>query len=233
MAPVAQDLLDEVVRSEYGPDSVAEFEVIIAGLVAKFAPSRTLEIGGGRTPRSLTEVLGLEVVVNDISEEELAHLPPHVSTLCMDISNPAAVPASYEGSFDFVFSRSVLEHVDSVDLSMESTHKLLADGGVALHYFPTLYSSPFVINKVIPFRLTKPIVDRIRRPQITRFPAVYRGTRSTERLGFREVAVHRFYGHNYYDRIPVLRTIDRWLSVRARSRGWYWYSSYAFVVLVK
>lgn len=240
MPSSVQDFLDGAVQSKFGPDSVAEFEALIAALVAKFAPTRTLEVGGGRSPRALRETLGLDVVINDISEDELKHLPPHLETLCMDISNPTAVTEAFQSTFDFIFSRSVLEHVQSVNRSMESTYKLLRNGGIALHYFPTLYCSPFVINKVIPFRLTKPIVDWIRKPQIQRFPALYRGTKTTRaqidlwrELGFSEVAVWRFYGHNYYDRIPLLRTVDRKVSRLAQSRKWHWYSSYAFVVLVK
>lgn len=226
--------------SSFGPAAHGEFRRVLQTIVEVARPGRVLEVGGGRSPVGVGLGLSDMLTVNDISPAELSLLPPGIQTLCCDISDPCALGENDHAMFDFVFSQSVLEHVRSVDIAMRNTSALLNPGGLGVHFFPTLYASPFVLNRLIPFGLSRPLVNLILRPEYERFPGTYRGTKSTRRqiekwkqFGFSEVRVHRFFDHGYYRRIPVLRSLETFLSNIARERDWAWYSSYAIVVVRK
>jgi len=234
------EVLGQLNLSSRGIHAHDEFLRALIAISEHKHPENVLEVGGGRSPIGLDLGLGDVLTVSDVSSLELSYLAPGVRQICFDICDRQGIPASSAGTFDLVFSQSVLEHVNSIDAAMENCYSLLREGGVAFHYFPTLYSSPFVLNKVLPFRLTYPIVKAILKPAYERFPGYYRQARSTSRqleswksLGFEIVYAHRFYDHGYYRRIPIVRSIESRLSAIAERRNWYWYSSYAFVLLIK
>ena len=58
------------------------------------------------------------------------------------------------GRFDLIFSRMVFEHVHGAPRAWSNMCALLAPGGVALAFHPTLYAPPFVINWLAPEALT-------------------------------------------------------------------------------
>jgi SAM-dependent methyltransferase len=62
------------------------------------------------------------------------------------------------GRYDLVISRMVMEHVRDAARAWANMANLLAPGGVALAFHPTLYAQPFVINWLIPERLTAPVL---------------------------------------------------------------------------
>src|SRR5947209_6703996 len=101
---------------------------------------RLLEIGGGRGPQftpTEAEKLGLALTVNDIDARELSLAPEGFATACFNIA--AEVDAGLNGKFDFVFSRMVFEHVKDAPRAWANVAALLAPGGVALAFHPTLY----------------------------------------------------------------------------------------------
>lgn len=239
----AEEFLQQRELSASYVDAVTGWGELLRDLVDETDPRLVMEIGGGRSPLwygAVEDRPETTLVVNDISQEELDLLPADVRKARFDVSDPDSIPAEFENEIDLVFSNTVMEHVRSTDRAMEATHRLLRPGGVGFHIFPTLWASPFVLNKAIPFAITKPLVKALTRARYERFPAVYRQTKSTERqlarwraIGFDQLAVARFYGHGYYDRIPVLRELENAFTRRAEKRDWHWYSSYVYLLVVK
>lgn len=97
---------------------------------------------------------------------------------------------------------------------------MLKPGGIAFHFHPKLYASPFIINFLLPEALSRSLLFKFfpnRKEDIPKFPARYswcRGSmKSIERrlytVGFSKVDVLPFYGHSYYRKIPFFNNIER------------------------
>ncbi len=196
-----------------GGSPFAGFEAALAPLIHDVAATgRILEVGGGRSP--LGPGMGVsnsQLTVNDVSQKELDFLPSDTTTALFDIAQPSHIPADLHGQFDLIYSRSVFEHVSSVESAMQSTHALLRPGGKAIHFFPTLFATPFVVNRILPFDATRSLVKFLIGDSYERFPAHYAGTWITrknverwERIGFRRVAPIQFFGHSYFRRFPPI-----------------------------
>jgi SAM-dependent methyltransferase len=127
------------------------YKTTIRHLARTFGARRMLEIGAGRRPLfGLDELRSLhaELTVNDISAEELALLPPGYRQARFDISGQ--MDAAQNGTIDLAFSRMVFEHVEDAQRAWSNVHALLAPGGVALAFVPTLFSVPFLVNWLLP-----------------------------------------------------------------------------------
>ena len=150
------------------------------------------------------------MTVNDIAPGELAVLPEGYRTACFDVAGDLTDVAHLRGSFDLAFSRMVFEHVADGEQAWANLHELLAPGGVALAFVPTLYALPFVLNWLLPDKIAAAIVKLVYRHRTDDgdpvFPARYswcfaggdRLRNMLSALGYREVIVQPFYGHGYY-----------------------------------
>lgn len=185
---------------------------------------RVIEIGGGANPTfSADEVrdLGLEYTLLDISETELAKAPAGYKTVCADISSRKL---NLSGEYDFAFSRMLAEHVPDGEALHRNVSRLLRPGGHALHFFPTLWAPPFIVNRLLPeraadgvLRLVSPARDRYR---YGKFPAYYDWCRGpTDRqisrfqgLGYEVAHYDGYFGHpQYYGKLPALQALHlRW-----------------------
>jgi SAM-dependent methyltransferase len=238
-------LLDEL---GYQPDfrwAWDHYQPVVKALSQRLGLRRLCEVGGGRNPLlTLSEVreLGLSYTVNDISAGELQLVPDGFDTVCFDIAgDPAELPT--ERSFDLVFSRMVFEHVRDVSKAWSNLHRLLAPGGVALAFIPTLYALPFMANRLIPEWLSGGIVDRLyphrdRHGAAPKFEAYYdhcvgreaRVLAMLEGIGFAEGAVAPFWGHDYYRGLPLVQDFHAKLSAWARRHDVRLLTSYAYVL---
>jgi hypothetical protein len=137
-----------------------------------------------------------------------------------------------------------LEHVRDSKRAWRNMSQLLDANGVALAFIPTLFSPPFVINKIVPERVSGRILRSLfadRRHLRPKFPAYYdRCYGAQARLepvikacGFKEVLVVPFWTHGYFHRIPVLRFFDDQLQRLARHRDWRSLTSYAYLIARK
>ncbi len=153
--------------------------------------------------------------------------------------------AHLRDSFDLAFSRMVFEHVADGQRAWSNLYQLLAPGGVALAFVPTLYAFPFVVNKLLPDDVAAKIV-KLLYPNRTDdedpvFPARYSWTYASERkmtpmlkaIGYREVVILPFYGHGYFERVPVLREIHAQFTALARKHDWRTVASYAYIAARK
>lgn len=217
----------------------------IEHFVREWGLTRLVEIGGGRDPLFTPEeaqALGIELTVNDISEEELRHAPAAFAKACFDISGDLAASGAKLGSYDLIFSRMVFEHVKDVRKAWSNVAALLAPGGVGIAFIPTLYALPYVANMMIPEAVSQRIVKMLY-PHRTdsedpKFPAHYDWAFSSERkmrpmleeAGFSDAHIVPFYGHEYFTRIPVVRELDAMLTRVAIRRDWRALTSYAYIV---
>lgn len=212
-------------------------------LVASYPAARILELGAGRRPSFKIAEMPSTVesyTVNDISAEELALLPAGYDKACFDVSGDAS---SFTDTYDVVFSRFLAEHVRDGEAMHRNVFRVLRRGGVAFHLIPTLYALPFVLNKLAPERLTTPLLKWLspRRAISPKFPAYYsacygnpaRMAAMLNDIGYGRVEIRPFFGHFYYEKIPLLSSLHRRFSSLAADRNWNRLSSYAYITTYK
>jgi SAM-dependent methyltransferase len=224
------------------------YKRVVQELSWRLKARRLIEIGGGRDPLfDLTELknLGAELTLNDIDPKELALLPKGYPTACFDIVGDLSSVGHLRNSFDLAFSRMVFEHVADGQRAWANLYELLAPGGIALAFIPTLYAVPFVINWLLPHRLAAATVKMLqperRGEEDPVFPPVYSWCFADEprmqsmlsAIGYREVVVLPFYGHGYYNRFPVIRNVHEWFTGIARRRDWRMLASFAYIAVRK
>jgi SAM-dependent methyltransferase len=224
------------------------YKASIIALSQEYGLKRHLEIGGGRDPLFTPEEAaahGLDMTINDISPVELERTSAHFRTACFDVSGDISASGIAPGSIDMAYSRMVFEHVKDVRRAWRNLHTLLAPGGVAIAFHPTLYAAPFVANMLIPESLSSKIVSLLYKNRTAdedpKFPAHYDWCYGDAKIvepmlsaiGFRDVAVLPFYGHDYFQKLPVVRQIDDWVSRTARRKDFARLSAYAYTVVRK
>lgn len=225
------------------------YKELITALGNEMGLMRHLEVGGGRhplfTPDEAAEH-GFEITVNDISAEELARGPREFDKLHCDIASREALEPTALGAYDLVYSKMVMEHVRDAAQMWRNQHDLLAPGGLALAFVPTLFAPAFTANHVLPDPVSSAIVGKMFPGRSwegsdPKFPAHYdlcfgdpRKVEPTLReIGFAEVHVLPFYGYSYFDGLPGLRRADRWFTEWARRGDRRRFTSFAYIVGVK
>jgi len=232
----------------YGPseEAWAAYPAMLQALIREQGFTRMLDIGGGANPTLPAEFIRgqqLEYTLLDISQAELDKAPPEYHKLRLDITG--GTPPRGSGGYDLAFSKMLAEHVTQGEKLHQNVFALLKEGGMAVHFFPTLYAFPFVVNRLIPERLAAWLLDKLSprdKIQQGKFPAYYswcRGPRRSairrfEQLGYQVAAYHGYFGHvGYYRRVPPLRwfhqALTRWLLRNPAPL----FTSYAIVVLRK
>jgi SAM-dependent methyltransferase len=117
-------------------------------------PGRLLDIGSGRGDHlHAFSRLGFEVEGVDISPTAQRHADPFPVTICDLEREEIPLP---DGDFDFIFSKSVVEHLRNPMTLFKSAFRLLKPGGVAAIMTPSwahTYWGPFYIDHthVTPF----------------------------------------------------------------------------------
>lgn len=172
---------------EHRPFSVApdewahvDFTKRVRRRLADLGGGTICELGGGARPALEQEFLHehrLHCLVVDISEPELKKAPAGYETLVGDVASPR-FRTKYDGTCDFVFSRVLAEHVGDARQFHLNARRLLRPGGIAMHFFPTLWWPPFAVNRVLPESLAEGILLRIqpwreRRGRSGKFAAYY------------------------------------------------------------
>ena len=217
----------------------------ILALIADGGVRRVLEVGGGANPLlslAVVEQHGLEYTVLDIAQTELDKALGGYVKVLGDIGDPTLdVP----GGYDLVFSRMLAEHVRSGEVFHRNVLRLLAPGGRAFHFFPTLYAPPFVLNRLLPERLAHALLNllepgRQQDGRHAKFPAHYswcrgptdRHIRRIEGLGYHVDEYIGFFGHDvYYTHVPVVRGWHRLWSNWLVAHPLPWLTSFAYLTL--
>jgi SAM-dependent methyltransferase len=236
----------------YDPDfnwAWDNYKRVIVEIARRKGLTRHLEIGGGRDPLFLPDevvALGFDVTLNDISAHELSRAPAGYATVLCDIAGEEAKSVLGRERYDIAYSRMVMEHVPDVARMWENIAYTLAPGGVAFSFFPTLYAPPYVLNRLIPEKISRWMLetvfpDRREDGDNPKFPAYYdycfsedsRIVPMLKRAGFSDVAVLPFWGYSYFWKFPVIKQIDAAFTNLARERQWRAVSSFAYVIATR
>lgn len=238
----------EIVLDDSWQSAFGTYRDKLSDIIRRFESPSILELGGGRTPSFLLEELPTNLAsytVNDISESELALTGPGYAKACFDATGDVS---RFSNQYDVVFSRTLAEHVRSGKLMHENVLKLLKPGGIAFHMIPTLFCVPFVVNKLVPNAVGQGmlrVLNPHRREDHPDYQPVFKahyswcyGSRSRmERLlksvGFSDVKIKTFYGHDYFRRVPLIRQVDNAISYFAWKADISAYGSYAHIMAFK
>lgn len=160
--------------------------------------------------------LGIAYTLVDIDGRELAKAPDDVRKIELDITSSAP-----PRSFDVVISMHLAEHVRDPKAMHRNVRAMLQPGGVAIHFFPTLYAAPFMVNRVIPEKLAERVLLRLQPYRGSggnrgKFPAYYRWCRGPTRrqvlrllsIGLEVDEYVAGFGHAYYCRASVLQRLE-------------------------
>lgn len=225
------------------------YKDVITTLGTELGLTRHLEVGGGRQPLftpAEAAAHGFDITINDISAEELSRAPADFARLHCDIAARGVLDAGALGAYDLVYSKMVMEHVRDAGQMWRNQYALLAPGGIALAFIPTLFAPAFAANHLLPNRVSGAVVGKMFPGRSwegsnPKFPAHYdlcygdpRRVEPTLRAaGFDEVHVLPFYGYSYFDGVPGLRRADRWFTEWARRGDRRRFTSFAYVIGVK
>ncbi len=243
---------DIVARLDYDSDfnwAWENYKRTIVEIARQKGLTRHLEIGGGRDPLFLPPEVaahGFDVTLNDISAHELSLAPAGYATVQCDIAGKDAKGVLGAARYDIAYSRMVMEHVPDVAGMWENIAYTLAPGGVAFSFFPTLYAPPYVLNRLIPEKMSRWMLetvfpDRKEDGDNPKFPAYYDYCFSEEekivpmlkRAGFSDVVVLPFWGYSYFWKFPGIKQLDAAFTRVARERKWRAVSSFAYVIAMK
>lgn len=224
---------------------IAELGKLMAGGARRFC-----DVGGGANPIVSTrkvEQLGLEYVIFDDSPEELGKAPAGYRTFQGSIldSQRVAELLSERGAFDVVTSRWTAEHVPDGRVFHRQVFEMLRPGGRAVHLFPTLYSPVFLLNRLLPTRVSAAVLEsgseggRMRDGRHPKFRSYYswcRGptARQLGRLrsvGFTIEHYCGFFGHSYYRRVKSIDRLHRGVTDVLLAHPLAGVTSFALVVL--
>ncbi|HEY2771433.1 MAG TPA: methyltransferase domain-containing protein [Solirubrobacteraceae bacterium] len=205
------------------------------------------ELGGGARPALDVEFLRdnkLDCLVVDVSAPELEKAPPGYATLLGDVSSPSFSTGEHDGVYDVVFSRVLAEHVRDARQFHVNVRRLLRPGGIAMHFFPTLWWPPFVANRILPESLAERILLKIepwreKSGRAGKFPAFYhwcfgptnRQVANLLSTGFAVEHCVAYFGENSHAPGRLLTSLnDRWTRYML-SHPNYHFTSYAAYTL--
>jgi SAM-dependent methyltransferase len=187
--------------------------------------------------------MGVDYVSNDILASELSQAPAHVSTALFGLGEGKGV-GGRDGQFDLAFSRMLMEHLPDFRAAYRDISRLLRPGGVSIAFHPVLFAPPFLANRILPDRMSRFILKGLSPDRsdegVPKFPAYYNGCTITSHLrhaigeaGFSEVWQIPFFGHAYYRRIPIVRSVHALVRNGLSRFGPPWSASFVFTVARK
>jgi SAM-dependent methyltransferase len=193
----------------------------IQRIIDKYGCREILEIGSGSNPALSAKTVsdyGLRYTTNDISLEELAKADEVFTQWVGDFATEC-LPDDLRNRFDLILSRMVNEHIKDAKAYHVNVHRALKPGGIAAHFFPTLYCLPFLFNRLIPSWLSSPILSVLLPRDFDKhgkFRAYYGWSRGPSRsmferfeaLGFEVLEFDGYFGHGYYTQVPFLHRLE-------------------------
>lgn len=205
------------------------------------------DIGGGANPLLGPEALeraGIErYVVVDVSADELAKTPAGYEKMAADVTRD---DLSALGSFDFVVSHAVAEHVADPAAFHRAVFGLLGSGGRAMHYFPTFYEPVFLANRILPDAVSDVLLHRLQGGRDNdgshgKFPAYYRWCRGPtqpqlarlRQPGYTIDEYVGIFGHGYFAPLPPVREAAARFYAFLQRHPSPAFTAYAWVVLSK
>jgi SAM-dependent methyltransferase len=185
---------------------------------------------------------GIAYSIMDISATELQKAPVGYDKIVADAGSAGF---AVNKQFDLVFSRMLIEHIRDAGQFHKNVLTLLAPGGLAVHFFPTLFTMPYIVNYLVPERLSRTLWSCFaKRDEYKngKFPAYYSWCRGPVRsqiskfqhIGFDVLEYRGFFGHHgYYKKIGFLKKLHDIKTQYLLKRPNPLFTSYAYVILKK
>lgn len=219
----------------------------LINLILQKKLKKICEIGGGANPLlplPFIKQYRLEYTVLDISPEELSKAPDGYHKVLADITSDNI--NHLENDYDLVFSKMLAEHVQFGKKFHQNINRLLKSGGIAFHFFPTLYAIPFMLNKIIPESLSLKLLRFVSKERNNignhgKFPGYYnmcygptkKQIRLFQSIGYSIDAYTGFFGHDYFKNIRWLNGISNKIARLLLKYPIARLTSYSYVVLTK
>ncbi|HTU25245.1 MAG TPA: methyltransferase domain-containing protein [Pirellulales bacterium] len=228
-----------------GEEAWSGYESFLFSLIERFEATAICDVGGGANPALTREYLAarnIDYTVLDIDQRELEKVPAGYSTVCCDVCDASSLP---ENRYDLVITRMLAEHVKNAEAFHRGVLKTLKPGGVAFHYFPTLFCPPFLVNWLTPSGLSQKLLDFYSpRDKVYqgKFPAYYKWCRGPSQRQLHrfsalqaDIVTYRgFFGHSYYQkRLKPLDWMSRKLAGYLTTHPVPMLTSFAYLVLQK
>lgn len=205
------------------------------------------EIGGGANPSlplAFIKEHQLDYTILDISSEELTKASEGYNKILCDITSDNV--GQLTNDYDLVFSKMLAEHVKCGKKFHTNVRKILKKGGIAFHFFPTLFGLPFFINKLLPNHFSYQLLhlfskERSNQGKHGKFPGFYslcygptkKQIKLFESLGYTVDCYIGFFGHSYYKKIPLLNWFFKMFTKILLRFPISHLTSYSYVVLSK
>ena len=207
---------------------------------------RFCDVGGGAKPVvSIAQIqkFDLEYVVFDESQDQLNKTPLGYHLYQGSILDSAAVSelVGQRGAFDVVVSRWTAEHIPDGKLFHEQIFMMLRPGGTAIHFFPTLYSLPFLLIRLLSSDVSSSLLFRAFPKRQVKFPAYYswcrgpsdRQLRRLQAVGFSVDRYVGYFGHSFYARVKPLHLAHKAFTGMLLRHPLPSMTSFALVVLTR
>jgi hypothetical protein len=221
-----------------------DYSTFVQQLILDRQAKKICDVGGGANPLIPLKFINdnsLDYTILDISRAELEKAPEVYSKLVIDIE---AEQFNVEGQYDFVVSRMMAEHIKKGMQFHKNVFMMLKPGGVAVHFFPTLFALPFLINQIVPERFSSILLNFFfprDRYQTAKFPAYYNWcygpipsmVKMLQGIGYEIILFNGIFGHWYYTKIPGLRQAHEIFSDYLIVHPNPYLTSYALVILRK
>jgi len=124
--------------------------------------------------------------------------------------------------YDLIFSHMCMEHLQDPLSAHSNIWRLLKNVGYSVQLYPSRNNFPLFANSILPERISFQLVrffqvDRDLTGSTGKFPAYYKlcGPASKRlhstfgSLGFDVVQHDSYTGHTYYNRVPIVRTVEK------------------------
>ncbi|MFK8009438.1 MAG: methyltransferase domain-containing protein [Saprospiraceae bacterium] len=225
-------------------ESWGDFDNIIPELISKYQLKEICEIGAGANPflsNDFIQKKRLNYTLVDVDKEELKKGENNFKRKVLDFSSNRFVP---KDQYDLIFSKMTLEHIQYPERLHKNIFSSLKKGGLAVHFFATLYSIPSCVNLLLPEFLSNKILFYIQQrdqDQHGKFPAYYRWTlgpvkknvKRFESVGFQVVSYKGYVGHTYFPKQSFLGKVEAFYTKCLFKISSPYFSSNAIVVLIK
>lgn len=186
-----------------------KFPAFIESVIEARHPKTVWEVGAGANPaltQPFVERHGIEYTALDAEASEMDKAAYKPTLVARDICTAEDLP---ENVADLIFSRMACEHFCDGVAAHRNICRILKPGGIAVHCFPTMYTLPFLVNRVVAESFSRFLLNAFLPRDYyhhDKFPARYQLCRGPfpaqlkklEDLGFEVCEYQGFFGHRYY-----------------------------------
>ena len=195
-------------------------EGFIRNLITTYNFKSILEVGAGANPTIKSDFIkehNLDYLISDIELTELDKADNIYRKVVLDFSKPIQ---EVDYNCDFIFSRMTGEHISDGMIFHKNIFNFLNRGGYSFHCFSTLYALPFLANRLLPDSISDFLLGKIAprdSHQHAKFKAYYDWCRGPsgkmisnyKELGYEIIEYVGYFGHNYYNKIPLVRALEK------------------------